>query len=123
MIGLVSIRVLIVDDHPEFRQSASRLLESGGYIVVGEAKDGASALRQAAVLRPDAVLLDIVLPDRSGLLVAEDLARRGSPPRVVFVSSRDRSDFGSAFAWPPGTAFLPKHELSISALANLLGVP
>jgi len=67
------------------------------------------------------VLLDIVLPDRSGLLVAEELALQENPPRVVLVSSRSRSDFGSGFAWPERSIFLPKHELSAAVLAALIG--
>jgi len=71
----VPVRVLIVDDHESFRRLATRVLAASGFAVIGEAVDGASALRQAARLRPDVVLLDVMLPDRSGLEVA-----RGSRP-------------------------------------------
>ena len=83
--------MLIVDDHSSFRRLARRMLGAAGFLVVGEALDAASALAAAASLQPDVVLLDIVLPDRSGLLVAEELARVADPPRVVFISSRSRS--------------------------------
>jgi CheY-like chemotaxis protein len=59
--------------------------------------DAEPALAAAASLQPDVVLLDIVLPDRSGLLVAEQLVRVANPPRVVLISSRSRSDFGPSF--------------------------
>lgn len=117
----MAMRVLIVDDHPGFRELARRTVAAAGFEVVGEAADAASALRLVADLRPAVVLLDIVLPDRSGLLVAEDLARLPFPPHVVLVSSRGRSDFGRGFEWPRGSVFLPKHELSGPALAQLLG--
>ena len=68
------MRVLIVDDHPSFRASARKLLESEGYDVVGEAADGAGALEAAEQLHPDVVLLDVQLPDLDGFEVAKRLA-------------------------------------------------
>ena len=66
-------RVLIVDDHQPFRAVARKLLESAGYIVVGEAADAAQALAAVAADCPDAVLLDVQLPDRDGFAVASAL--------------------------------------------------
>ena len=96
------------------------MLVASGFAVVGEAADAASALREAAILQPDVVLLDIVLPDRSGLLVAADLVGVVDPPRVVLTSSRSRSDFGTEFPWPSGCEFVPKHQLSGELLMALL---
>jgi CheY-like chemotaxis protein len=76
-------RVLIVDDHPTFRKFARRLLEDAGFDVVGEAEDGAQALLAAERFRPAAVLLDVLLPDRSGFEVAAVLARGEGAPDVV----------------------------------------
>jgi CheY-like chemotaxis protein len=115
----VQPRVLIVDDHTSFRRLAVRLLRASGFVVVGEAGSAAAALEQASELEPDVVLLDIVLPDTSGLTVADELVRRPSAPRVVLTSSRSRSDFGSV-EWPPGCEFLPKHQLTGAGLAALL---
>ena len=58
--------VLIVDDHRDFRAFARALLEAGGFEVVGEAVDGASALVTARALKPALVLLDVQLPDIDG---------------------------------------------------------
>ena len=115
------MHVLIVDDHASFRRLASRVLAQAGFLVVGEAVDAASAMRQAVLLRPDVVLLDVMLPDRSGVDVARGLGLVPDPPRVVLTSSRGRSDFGAGFDWPGGCEFIPKHELSGSAFAALLG--
>ena len=96
------------------------MLCASGFLVVGEAIDAASALAAAESLQPDVVLLDIVLPDRSGLLVAQELVRVADPPRVVLTSSRSRSDFGAGFQWPGGCEFIPKHQLTGAALTRLL---
>jgi DNA-binding NarL/FixJ family response regulator len=119
----VPTRVLIVDDHESFRRFAARMLRGLGFEVVGEAADAASALDEAARLAPDVVLLDVVLPDRSGLEVAAELAASARPPRVVLTSSRGRSDFGASFTWPAGCSFVPKHELSGAGLTALLQQP
>ena len=75
--GAVGPTVLIVDDHADFRAFARTLLEAGGFEVVGEAGDGASALVAARALKPGLVLLDIQLPDIDGFAVCEQLAGDG----------------------------------------------
>jgi DNA-binding NarL/FixJ family response regulator len=115
--------VLIVDDHAGFRGFARRLLEAGGYTVVGEAADGAAALAAAEALRPEVVLLDIVLPDTDGFEVAERVAERNAKTIVVLTSSREASDFGERLERSPATGFIHKDDLSGGALASLAGVP
>ena len=114
--------VLIVDDHPSFRSCARALLEAEGYEVVGEAKDGESALRAAAELRPDLVLLDVQLPDLDGFEVASRLTSgNGSAPAIVLTSSRDAADFGSLVTRCGARGFVAKAELTGAALAALTG--
>ena len=113
--------VLIVDDHAGFRGFARRLLEAGGFTVVGEARDGASALEAVEELRPELVLLDVVLPDTDGFAVAERLAEQAEGPIVVLTSSREAADFGGRLARSPASGFIHKDELSGAALATLAG--
>jgi CheY-like chemotaxis protein len=114
--------VLIVDDHPSFRASARRMLEAGGYEVVGEAAGGEAAIAAVGALAPDLVLLDVQLPDIDGFEVAARLeARGGGAPAIVLTSSRDGADFGSAIAESPARGFIAKAELSGASLAELIG--
>ena len=63
-----TVRIAIADDHPIFRDGLRRLLESEpGFEVVAEAADGLDALRQAAMIRPDIMLLDVAMPQMGGL--------------------------------------------------------
>jgi len=119
----MAITVLIVDDHPSFRATARLLLEVEGYDVIGEAKDGEEAIRRAAELRPDLVLLDVNLPDIDGFAVASRLTAPNGDraPAVILTSSRDPSDFGSQVASSGARGFIPKADLSGDSLAALLG--
>ena len=113
-------RVLIVDDHEDFRASACALLEAEGFNVVGTAADGAEALAGVVTHRPDIVLLDIRLPGLDGFAVAELLARVSDPPAVVLVSSRD-AGYRARVRQSPVRGFLNKSELSGETLTALLG--
>jgi DNA-binding NarL/FixJ family response regulator len=117
----MAAQVLIVDDHAGFRRFARLVLIAAGLDVVGEAADAAAARTLARRLRPDAVLLDVMLPDGSGVDVARELTGRQGSPHVVLTSSRSRSDFTASFDLPGGCDFIPKHELTGAALVELLG--
>ena len=112
--------VLIVDDHPSFRLTARALLEAEGFDVVGEAKDGETALEEAARLHPEVVLLDVQLPGIDGFEVAARLTSNGSSPAVVLTSSRDATEFTGLVERSGARGFVPKAELSAAALTALL---
>jgi DNA-binding NarL/FixJ family response regulator len=112
--------VLIVDDHEGFRTLARRMLESAGYVVAGEAADGASAVRAAADGLPDAILLDVQLPDTSGFAVSRAVTDRADPPAVVLVSSRDATDYGRRIATCGARGFIAKAELTAERFAALV---
>jgi DNA-binding NarL/FixJ family response regulator len=118
-IADVNRSVLIVDDHASFRRFARRSLELAGFEVVGEAADGTSAIDETCRLAPDVVLLDVLLPDVSGLEVARRLAPCEST-RVVLTSSRGAEEFGVALDEAEADGFIPKNELSGASLARLL---
>jgi DNA-binding NarL/FixJ family response regulator len=113
--------VLIVDDHAPFRRLARRLLEAGGFTVVGEAADGGSALASALELRPELVLLDVLLPDMDGFTVAQQLAAQTERPVVVLTSSRDAVELGERLERAAAAGFIHKDELSAKRLAAVVG--
>ena len=80
------IRVMVVDDHPMWRDAVARDLAEAGYDVVATASDGAQALRVAGAARPDVVVLDLQLPDMSGVEVTAGL-RAVHPAAHVLVLS------------------------------------
>jgi DNA-binding NarL/FixJ family response regulator len=128
----VTSTVLIVDDHAGFRSMARRMLEAGGWDVVGEAATAADAVVQAALLHPDVVLLDLNLPDASGLSVVARLA--GSDPdvvghgtvappfpAVVLTSTHEELELHALAADSGARGFVPKSLLSGEALSAALG--
>jgi CheY-like chemotaxis protein len=122
-IPVVSTTALIVDDHPSFRHFARKLLDSAGYVVVGDAEDGASAIAAVRALQPDVVLLDVLLPDMTGFDVARELAEQPERPLVVLTSSRSASDLGSLVRTEHAKRFISKRDLTVAALAALVSEP
>ncbi len=86
-------RVLVVEDHEPFRRALCALLhELPEVVVVGEAADGDDAIRQATVLQPDLVTLDIGLPTLSGLAVASALHVAAPHTKILLVTNEWSSD-------------------------------
>ena len=81
------IRVMVVDDHPMWRDAVARDLTEAGYNVVATAADGAQALRVAGPARPDVVVLDLQLPDMSGVEVTRGLRAAHPAARVLVLSA------------------------------------
>jgi CheY-like chemotaxis protein len=115
------VTVLVVDDDLPFRQMATKLLSGLGYIVVGQAGDGAQALAECARVRPDAALVDVNLPDTDGFTLARALARCHARPRVLLTSTDGGAATAAALAEVGAVGFVPKTELAVTDLASYLG--
>jgi DNA-binding NarL/FixJ family response regulator len=83
-----AIDVLLVDDHAVVREGLRTFLElQEGIEVVGEAADGEAAVREAERLRPDVILMDLVMPKLDGVGAMRDLRRRLPETRVIVLTS------------------------------------
>jgi NarL family two-component system response regulator LiaR len=85
---LQRISILIVDDHPIVRQGLRTLLElQEDLIVVGEAINGISAVKLAALLKPDVVLMDLVMPEMDGISATRQICALKQSTRVIALTS------------------------------------
>jgi DNA-binding NarL/FixJ family response regulator len=87
-------RILIIDDHPIFREALKGVIEgSRRYKVVGEAGSSHHGLELAKGLKPDLLLLDISLPDQSGLDIIRDIIRISSKTRILMLSMHSKTEY------------------------------
>src|SRR3954453_7365330 len=111
-------RVLVVDDDPAFLSLAMRILRDAGVTVAATEATGATGLATAHQLKPDAVLVDVGLPDRSGIDLARELVGLPWAPRVLLTSTdRDAVTGPGEDGTPP---FVPKEDLPGAPLHRLL---
>ncbi|MDX3001298.1 response regulator transcription factor [Kribbella solani] len=88
------IRLLIADDHPIVRDGLSGMFAAEpGFEVVGQAGDGAEAVRMAETLRPDVILMDLQMPGMNGLTAITELAERGITSRVLVLTTYDTDGY------------------------------
>jgi DNA-binding NarL/FixJ family response regulator len=91
---VTAIRVLVADDHAVVREGIRSILEgTNGVEWVGEAVDGDDALARISELDPDVAVLDISMPQRTGLEVLAELRRHGRRPRVLILSMHDHPEY------------------------------
>ena len=116
-------RVLIVDDDAAFRDLASDLLTGAGYTIARSVGTIADARAAIAGDRPEALLLDVSLPDGTGVDLAEELCSEQPGMRILLTSSDDR--------WPESVikrrcaraGFVAKTQLAVADLTPWLGEP
>jgi DNA-binding NarL/FixJ family response regulator len=108
-------RILLADDNPEILELIRQMLE-GEFVILGGVLDGESVLREAAVLKPDVIILDISMGEPSGILVARRLREAGCPAKLVFLTVHESPEFIGAALGAGASAYVFK-----SALASDLG--
>jgi DNA-binding NarL/FixJ family response regulator len=106
----VSISVLLVDDEPLLRLGFRLVLESQpDIVVVGEAADGAAAVRQTEALDPDVVLMDVRMPGMDGIDATRDIVRRHGRSRVLILTTFDLDEYAFAGLRVGASGFLLKN--------------
>jgi DNA-binding NarL/FixJ family response regulator len=117
------VRVLIVDDSAPFRDAARELLKRRGYVVVGEAGCAAGAIEAAKLLAPDAVLLDVHLPDGSGFEVSALLTDARPELAVLLISADDSPPPDRRVEACGARGFVPKSCLAATPLERFWRAP
>ena len=115
--------VLIVDDQPLQRMGFRMLLEGTlGMAVVGEADNGAQAIRAAADLRPDVVLMDIRMPGLDGIEATRRIVSAGGRTRVLILTTFDLDEYAYAGLRAGASGFLLKDARPEELLAGIQAV-
>jgi len=105
------ITVLVVDDQPLVRQAVRDILtDSGGVHVVGEASNGREAVRAAAALAPDVVLMDIRMPELDGIAATEQICAgpAGDATRVLVLTTFEEDEYVVAAVRAGASGFIGK---------------
>lgn len=91
---MTTINILLVDDSPAFLESAERFLAADPTLrIVGQALSGQEGIELARGLQPDLVLMDIRMPDMSGLEAARQIKAMSKPPRVIILTLYDNAEY------------------------------
>jgi DNA-binding NarL/FixJ family response regulator len=111
------IRVLLVDDSAEFLESAARFLATDPALsIVGRALSGAEALEQIELLRPDLVLVDLMMPEMNGLELTDQLKARSDSPRVIIVTLYGMAEYAAACATALADGWVTKSTFGVQLL-------
>jgi two-component system NtrC family sensor kinase len=114
------VSVLLVDDNPDFLESAAQFLEAEpGLTVVGRAASGAEAIEMVQTLRPDVVLIDIAMPGMSGLDTTRRIKSRPDAPKVLFVSMYDSMEHRLAAEAAGADGYVGKWEFAGAVVAAI----
>jgi DNA-binding NarL/FixJ family response regulator len=118
----MAVRLFIIDDDDAFRETIERVLRARGYDVVGQAGTVADARAAVAALRPDALLVDVHLPDGNGIDFAGELTRLSADQPRILLTSSDAGSAPTRLVEASGaTGFVAKTELIATDLQTYLG--
>lgn len=114
------VTILLVDDHVVLRDGLRVLLDDEpGLRVIGEAGTGAEALRLAAELQPDIIVMDLGLPDTSGVDVIREIRSRDQTTRIIVLSMYTRREFVVPAVEAGCDGYIPKSSTHTDLLAAI----
>jgi DNA-binding NarL/FixJ family response regulator len=112
--------ILIVDDHPLFREGLKAIIERNtNFEVVGEAGNGLEGLKMAKRLKPDLVVMDISLPDTSGIQLTREIKTLLSETNIIIVSMHTKIDYIAESFQAGATGYLVKESATKGLLKGL----
>lgn len=115
----MTMKILLVDDNPTYASAVKHYLDRlTNAIVVGQARDGKTALALVRENPPDMVLLDIAMPGMNGLELARALLQMRDPPRIIFLSMHDNQEYRAA-ARDLGAGFVSKTDFVAELIPTL----
>lgn len=114
------MRAILVDDYPPFLTAVAALLGGkSGVEVVGQAHNGPDALRLAAEVHPDLVLVDFTMPGMNGIEVAKKLKASLMPPKVIVMSFHAEPEYRDMALRAGADAYLVKTEMHQELMPTL----
>ena len=115
--------ILIIDDHPLFREGLKAIIERDSHFeVIGEAGNGREGLQLTKKLKPDVIIVDISLPDRSGIQLTREIRTFLSTTRILIVSMHSKIDYIAEAFQAGATGYVVKESASERLLQGLESV-
>ena len=112
--------ILIVDDHPLFREGLKSILKPAtGYEVVGQAGNAWEAIRVVKNIKPDLVLLDLALPDKSGLEVSQEIRNISPSTHIMIISMHSKVDYIVKAFQAGATGYMTKESATEGLLQGI----
>lgn len=113
--------VLLVDDQETFRDIArDQLAVDETFLIIGEAADGTGAIQMTEKLHPSVIVMDIQMPDMSGIEAARQILKDNPSVRIVLTSMGDDMEYGPLAREIGACGFIPKRDLSPKAVHKLI---
>ncbi len=86
----MAIKVLVVDDAPFIREVMRQILSAEGFEIVGEALDGEDAIEKARLTQPDVILMDLVMPNLSGIEATKEILKENPNQKIIACTTLDQ---------------------------------
>ena len=117
------IRVMVVDDHPIMLDGLSHALgASGRFEVVGQAADGVEAVRVAGEVRPEVIVMDVMMPDKDGVDACREVMEIVPGTRVLMLTASSKMDAVIEAVAAGATGYLQKHTRTADLIAAVVDV-